>query len=166
MQSSALATPQRQRGFFILGFVLIGILLLPQTTHAVTPTAKQYRDEINRVRHTKQLAPLISSYTLNRAALRRLQDMANNHYFGHTSPAGRNFSTFIKLGPAKFNASGEVLSKKYSSADKSVQAWLASTSHAAQLQSSTYTHIGAAVGKITVKGKTLTVAVVLFGRVR
>jgi len=151
---------------WILPILFIGGFIVPLATSAAVPTATNYRDEINRLRQQERRAMLTSSFTLNRAALRRVQDMAAYHYFSHTSPLGKSFSSFINLGPAKFSASGEIMSRNYLTARSSVNAWLTSTSHASQIRSTKYTHLGAAVGKITIKGKPTAVAVVMFGQVR
>lgn len=153
----------RAIGFFT---VVIAGIFLSNTAFASTLTAANYRDEINRLRQQERQPALTSSYTLNRAALRRAQDMSAYHYFSHVSPLGKTFSSFINLGPAKFSATGEIMSRNYLTARSSVNAWLTSTSHAAQIRSKKYTHLGAAVGKVTIKGKTTNVAVVMFGQVR
>jgi uncharacterized protein YkwD len=90
--------------------------------------------------------------------------MAREHYFAHTSPNGVTHTTFLAAGPAKFSRSGEILGRNFLSPTSAIQAWLASPSHAAQIKSTTYTHIGAAVGTIRIKNKPSTVVVVLFGR--
>jgi uncharacterized protein YkwD len=144
--------------------VYIGISLIPHALYAATPTAEQYRQAINQQRQQFKRSPLTTSYTLNRAALRRVQSMAREHYFAHTSPNGVTHTTFLAAGPAKFSRSGEILGRNFLSPTSAIQAWLASPSHAAQIKSTTYTHIGAAVGTIRIKNKPSTVVVVLFGR--
>lgn len=157
-------TIQRRYGLFGVLAVLFGVLILADPVRAAAPTAIQLRTEINRVRQTNHVRVLKNSYTLNRVALRRVQDMSRYRFFGHTSPLGRTYGTYLALGPARFRASGEVIGLNQRTATTAVANWQKSPEHRAIIRHSSYTHIGAAVGWGVIRGKRVTLLVVLFGR--
>jgi len=70
---------------------------------------------------------------LHISAQEKAADMANQKYFGHTSPEPYGLSDFLALAGYNYQTAGENLAMGFSSAEEIFSAWLQSPSHAANL---------------------------------
>lgn len=139
----------------ILGlFVLSGSSLTTQTI-----PVQEILDQLNHDRAYYGLPSLHLDPTLNLAALAKAQDMIQNDYFAHTSPAGlAPWHWFRTLG-YEYSYAGENLAKGYVDAQDLESSLMASSLHRANILSSDYSQVG--IATITIN-KT-TVVVELFG---
>ena len=84
--------------------------------------------------------------TLDRVAQAHSVDMANKNYFSHTSLDGR--SPFDRMSDAgyKYSAAAENIAAGNSTAAATVQQWIKSAGHCANLMSRTYVETGIGYG--------------------
>ena len=102
--------------------------------------------------------------TLELAALMKAKDMAENHYFAHTSPSGVSpWQWFTKAG-YKFSYAGENLAINFSESVDVENAWIASPTHHANLISDKFDETGIATYQGIYEGRPTTFVVQLFGR--
>ncbi len=110
------------------------------------------------------LPALSKNSVLNLAAKAKLDDMFNNQYFEHVSPAGKDVNYWVTQAGYEYIVIGENLALGNFSGDKDlVQAWMDSPGHRANILSPKYSQIGVAVGKGVFEGKNTWLAVQMFG---
>lgn len=120
---------------------------------ASAPPWYQLITDINHVRATHGVRPVVLSLGLSDTARGHSIDMMWRGYFGHTSPAGSTFvGRIMRSSWVRFGAwsAGETLAWGVgSSGDPAavVQGWLASPEHRAVMLSPTYGMIG--IGRVT-----------------
>jgi hypothetical protein len=120
--------------------------------------------ETNAARNANNLPPLKSNYELDLAAQEKLDDMIKNGYFAHTSPSGVTPWYWFKDVGYSYTTAGENLALGYSTAQATVQAWMNSPSHRANLLNTKYEEIGVAVGKASLNGIDGVLVVQTFGK--
>jgi hypothetical protein len=116
-------------------------------------------DFTNSDRIANGLAPLAVNPILQEAAQEKANDMAQNDYFAHTSPAGLTpWYWFFKAG-YDFSYAGENLAVNFSDSEDVMNAWMNSPEHRANILNANYTAIGVATAEGMYNGA-LTVFVV------
>ena len=111
-----------------------------------TPFAKEeVVSDTNTLRSSLGLAPLKENSVLDLAASDKLQDMINNQYFAHVSPAGITPWHWFDVAKYNFSYAGENLAIGFWSAQDTVNAWANSPSHRDNLLNTHYQDIGVAV---------------------
>lgn len=100
---------------------------------------------------------------LSQAAFLKGQDMLANDYWAHVSPTG--VEPWKWLGDVGYNYSyaGENLAKNYPSAGATVDAWMNSESHRANILNTQYVDVGFAVVDGDLAGENTTLVVALYG---
>lgn len=120
----------------------------------------------NESRQSLGFQPLQESLALNQAAQMKAQDMIENDYFAHTSPAGISpWHWFDTIG-YNYRFAGENLAIGFIDSGEVNQAWLDSPSHRENLLNQNYNEIGLAVMTGEYQGRETTVVVQLFGSPR
>lgn len=119
--------------------------------------------DTNQARREKGLGALQVNNELSSAALLKAQDMFKHNYWAHTSPTG--VEPWKWLGDAGYNYSyaGENLAKNYPTAAATVDAWMNSESHRANILNGHYVDVGFAVVDGTLDGQNTTLVVALYG---
>lgn len=118
----------------------------------------------NEARSDDGLPPLTQNPELDKIAELRLRDMFAKQYFAHYSPEGRGAADEANAVGYEYLAIGENLALGSFEGDSGVvDAWLQSPGHRANILSDGYTEIGAAAGKGSFEGKTVWLAVQIFG---
>jgi uncharacterized protein YkwD len=123
-----------------------------QSTHTYTPATcnpsgnSAYESQlialINQERADEGLPPLSGQSQLTSAARIHSADMACNGFFSHISPTtGSPFDRIAAQGYS-FSAAGENIAAGYSSAASTVETWMNSAGHRANILSANYVHIG------------------------
>jgi len=112
---------------------------------------KSVEDEIVRLvnveRSKNGLAPLTSNWQAARVARIKSQDMIDNNYFAHISPAyGSPFKMMESFG-LRFSAAAENIAYGQRTAQEAVTSWMNSAGHRANILSKSYTQIGVGVAK-------------------
>lgn len=113
------------------------------------------------------LAALKTNQELNSAAAAKVEDMFQGQYFAHVAPDGKDATYFSQSAGYEAIAIGENLALGNFKDDQDlVQAWMDSPGHRANILNSGYQEIGAAVKRGTFEGKTIWLAVQIFGTPR
>jgi uncharacterized protein YkwD len=102
---------------------------------------------------------------LSKAAESKLQDMFQNQYFQHVSPAGESVSDVAKKAGYEYIVVGENLALGiFGGDDQVVAAWMASPGHKKNILDTRYRDIGVAVGQGMYQGKKQWLIVQHFGK--
>ncbi|HEY8886812.1 MAG TPA: CAP domain-containing protein [Candidatus Microsaccharimonas sp.] len=119
--------------------------------------------DTNTSRAQSSLPNLKVNDTLNNAAFAKAKDMFANNYWAHTSPTG--VTPWKWLGDAGYNydVAGENLAKNYATAQATVDAWMASPTHRANILNTKYQDIGFAVVDGILDGRPTTLVVAYYG---
>ena len=110
------------------------------------------------------LVPLSENTRLVYAAVEKLNDMFENQYFAHVSPAGLGVTHWVDRAGYEYLIVGENLALGNFEDDADlVQAWMDSPGHRKNILGN-YTEIGAATGRGIFEGRQTWLAVQVFGR--
>lgn len=118
----------------------------------------------NEARIAQNLQALRPDAKLDLAAAEKLNDMAIQEYFAHTSPTGVNPWYWIKDAQYKYSVAGENLAIGFVTANDTVQGWLNSPSHRANILNEQYLNIGVAVKSVEINGREGVLVVQMFGK--
>lgn len=105
----------------------------------------------NVFRSSIGVQPLKENIALTVAAAQKLQDMVQNQYFSHVSPAGVTPWHWFEVNRYAYVYAGENLAIGFFDARSTVDAWSRSASHRANLANANYQEIGVAVQRATIK---------------
>ncbi|PIZ99685.1 MAG: hypothetical protein COX77_00775 [Candidatus Komeilibacteria bacterium CG_4_10_14_0_2_um_filter_37_10] len=117
----------------------------------------------NKVREVKELPPLTWNDKLAQAARHKAQDLNNNNYFSHTSPAGRQFTRWIDEVDYDYQIIGENLAADYQTNRDMMKAWMDSATHRENILNAKYREIGVAVIMGNLNGREQLIIVQIFG---
>lgn len=117
----------------------------------------------NDVRKDNGLGELVSNDKLNQAAQLKAQNMFNEQYWAHTSPSGTEPWKWVTEAGYAYSAAGENLAKNYPNAEATVEAWLGSETHRANVLNGRYEDVGFAVLDGKLQGYETTLVVALYG---
>ena len=124
---------------------------------------EQVIQETNTFRSSLGLAVLREDATLDTAAAQKLQDMIAHQYFAHYSPEGLSPWHWFEKNKYVYSYAGENLAIGFLDAPSTVNAWIDSPSHRANLVNVHYQDIGVAVGLTTIRDIMGVIVVQLFG---
>lgn len=145
----------------VVSVVALLVLVLPASASQINPDiVLKY---INEAREKKGLSDLETSSTLNQVAQDKLNDMTQNHYFAHTSPAGVTPWDWFSKNGYDYEYAGENLAISFLVAEDQQKAWMDSPLHRKNILSEKFNQIGVAVGAGEVEGKTSIITVTEFG---
>ncbi len=117
----------------------------------------------NQERAAAGLNKLKANSKLASAALAKANNMFEEQYWDHFGPNGETPWQFIRGAGYYYVYAGENLAKGFSTAEGVHEAWMASTSHRANIMSGKYKDIGVAVVEGILLGKRTTLVVQMFG---
>jgi len=120
--------------------------------------------ETNQARQTAGLGELILNDKLNAAAYAKAKDMFANNYWAHDSPSGIKPWRWLSNVDYNYDQAGENLAKNYLNSTATVDAWLASSTHRANVLNENYADVGFAVVDDTLNGKETTVVVAYYAK--
>ena len=120
----------------------------------------------NDIRKENKVSVLRPNLKLEFAAKMKLEDMLQNNYFSHVSPAGT--TPWIWIGKANYDylIAGENLAMNFFSSDETMKAWLNSETHRRNILLPDFKDIGIAVGSGVINGQKTMVVVEMFGKPR
>ncbi|MEO8105067.1 MAG: CAP domain-containing protein [Candidatus Saccharibacteria bacterium] len=89
--------------------------------------------------HESQLTidPLLTS-----AAQAKAEDMVSHDYWSHTSPLGKTPWTFIAASGYSYQRAGENLAYGFNGADQTIDGWMNSPEHRANILNTSYQNVG------------------------
>lgn len=120
--------------------------------------------DTNGERVSQKLPTLSLNDALSKAAYMKAQDMLKQQYWAHEAPDGTTpWAWFARVG-YNYAYAGENLAKNFPTADSTVAAWMASSSHRANILNSHYTDVGFAVVDGLLDGKNTTLVVAMYGQ--
>jgi len=118
------------------------VLTIPQISSSVTVFENEVVRLVNEIRVQNGLKPLTAHWELSRVARYKSQDMADNHYFSHTSPTYGTPFQMIKAFGLTYRTAGENIAYGYATPQAVVNGWMNSSGHRANILNANYTHIG------------------------
>lgn len=156
--------------------VVLVLVIVAQCVSAVTTngqvsvlgqTAKMKVSDLlaltNKQREANRLPDLQLSDSLSQAAFLKTQDMFEAQYWAHTSPSGvQPWKWFGDVG-YNYSYAGENLAKNYPTAQATIEAWMNSETHRANVLSAHYTEVGFAVAEGVLDNEETTLVVALYG---
>lgn len=117
----------------------------------------------NNEREAQGLADLQLNDKLSEAAFLKAQDMYEAQYWAHVSPSGvQPWKWFGDVG-YNYSAAGENLAKNYPTSKATVEAWMNSESHRANILNSEFKEVGFAVLDGVLENQNTTLVVALYG---
>jgi len=118
----------------------------------------------NLERENNNRAELKESNILNKAALKKLNDMLERQYFAHISPSGTGIDSVVKSVGYKYLKVGENLALgDFNSEKYLVSKWIESPGHRKNILNKGFSEIGVATKKGNFKGRETFLAVQVFG---
>jgi len=121
-------------------------------------------DLTNGDRQVNAIGGLRVSPVLTAAAQAKANDMAENNYFAHVSPMGKNSWYWFKQVGYNFTYAGENLAVDFSDSVDVSRAWMNSPTHRKNILDGNFTEIGIAVAQGVYQGRETTFAVQMFGK--
>ncbi len=119
--------------------------------------------DTNAQRVQQGLPPLNLNDKLDQAASLKAKDMFANNYWAHNSPTGVTPWKWFGDVNYQYNKAGENLAKNYATTQATVDAWMASPTHRANLLNADYKDVGFAVMTGTLDGQPTTLVVAEYG---
>lgn len=119
--------------------------------------------DTNAERSKTSLPELKLNDQLSSAAFLKAQDMFANNYWAHTSPTGVTPWKWLGDSGYNYNVAGENLAKNYPTSQATVNAWMNSETHRANILNGKYQEIGFAVVDGPLDGRDATLVVAYYG---
>ena len=126
-----------QYGNVALSYSNWGPFRLPETVK-VDPLL----NALNTIRTQSNLPPLQPNLRLNNSALAKATDLVKQGYWSHNTSQGELPWEEIKKAQYLYKVAGENLARGYKMDQKTIDAWLASPTHKANILSPKYSEIG------------------------
>ena len=144
-------------------FVFTTLIHLPNTIFFADISESSLIRLTNQERELIGVSSLEENELLNQAAYLKAQDMMNQGYFSHQSPAGITPWYWFEQAGYNYSKAGENLGIGFLDSKEIYSAWDNSPSHKANLLNAKYEDIGIAVLNGNFNGCQTTVVVQLFG---
>lgn len=146
--------------------VLAPIALPSSSLFSSAITQQNIFNLTNQARENLGIHKLSYNQTLEDAATKKAQDMLNNQYFAHVSPAGITPWKWFGESGYRYRHAGENLAVHFHEAENVQAAWMASPSHRANIVAEKYQEIGVGVATGNFEGTVATFVVQMFGTPR
>jgi uncharacterized protein YkwD len=144
-----------------LGLLLALVFVLPVEASEIN--AKNIVKLVNEARLEQGLKALRVNEKLMAVAQAKANDMAEQHYFAHTSPKGIDPWYWFGKIDYDYKYAGENLAINFTTAEAQQAAWMKSPTHKKNILNVNYQEIGVAVVAGEVNGKLGIIAVQEFG---
>lgn len=143
---------------------LIGLILfLPNTAQASSINASDLIKLTNEKRLQAGLSELEPNHKLTQAAHKKAIDIITNQYFAHTTPTGKAFYEWIEENGYYYLYAGENLAIDFKTNEATIEAWMDSPTHRANILNKNYSDIGLVAVRGDWEGRETIVAVQMFG---
>lgn len=119
--------------------------------------------DTNQARAEASLPGLKINEQLSDAAFKKASDMFTNNYWAHVSPSGVTPWQWLGQVGYNYDTAGENLAKNYPNAQATVDAWMNSESHRANILNTRYQEVGFAVVDGLLDGRDTTLVVAFYG---
>ena len=121
-------------------------------------------DLTNQERANNGVGRLSLNSQLSSAARAKADHMIANNYWAHTSPSGVSPWSFITNAGYEYQTAGENLAKDFMSSSGVIAGWMNSSSHRANMLSSSYSDVGFAVVNGELLGSQTTLVVAFYAQ--
>ena len=157
---------------FVYALLFVAFYFFIDSFHRTFPNILGYATDIyvqslmedtNLERKKAGLAPVVLNEKLSLAAYKKAQDMFANGYWAHVSPRGVTPWDFIVAQGYQYTVAGENLAKNFTTSKNVVDAWMASSTHKANIVKSAYREVGFSVVNGVLNGEETTLVVQMFG---
>lgn len=143
------------------GFIMTGRVSVLGKVADITTT--DLLNDTNAEREKAGLTQLTINAQLSDAAYKKAQNMFKEQYWAHDSPSGiQPWKWFSDVG-YDYSYAGENLAKNYASSQATVDAWMASPTHRANILKLQYVDVGFAIMEGTLNGEETTLVVAEYG---
>lgn len=143
------------------GFLTSGTLEVLGRTSNITVSGLV--SDTNAARKQAGLPDLQVNEKLNQAAFLKANDMLAHNYWAHVSPSGVTPWKWLTDVGYNYDSAGENLAKNFPDAQSTVDAWMASPTHRANVLGNTYKDVGFAVAEGVLNGRDTTLIVAFYG---
>ena len=116
-----------------LGYTWLSTGKLQVLGFAANISVSQLVEDTNKQREAAGLGDVVLNESLSKAAYENAQNMFNENYWAHVSPSGTTPWKWLADQGYKYQSAGENLAKNYPTADATVDAWMASPTHKANI---------------------------------
>jgi hypothetical protein len=164
----------RLHGLAVMAFLIIGIQVTANVVRPASVRVMAYATNVtpvdllnltNQERVANGLAPLKLDARLNQSAGLKAGNMFAENYWAHSSPSGiQPWYWFGQAGYA-YSAAGENLAMDFDTSAGTVQGWMNSPGHRANILNPAYKDVGFAVQNGTLTGSQTTLVVAHYGAV-
>lgn len=136
-----------------------------EATELVSLSVQKIFDETNNARVEENRPKLSYNALLEKAAIKKAQDMFALGYFDHNSPTGKTPSDFVLEAKYEYLTIGENLALGVFKNEKDlVDAWMNSPGHRANILNTHFTEVGISAIKGLYKGEEVYMSVQEFGK--
>ena len=111
-------------------------------SYATNTTPGGLLAETNVERQENTLSSLKINTQLNEAAQAKANDMVARDYWAHVTPDGKEPWAFINTTGYSYTAAGENLAYGFATSDETVQGWMNSAGHRANILNNEYSEVG------------------------
>ena len=118
------------------------IFVIPNIAFASSINASDLINLTNEKRINAGLNALEPNHNLTEAAYNKATDIITNHYFAHTTPKGKPFYEWIEENDYYYLYAGENLAIDFKTNEATIEAWMASATHRANILNKNYKDIG------------------------
>lgn len=160
----------RRYGLLVVIAVAVGLQFGYNYTHTgsvlgrvtnVTPAGLLASTNDQRTAHS--LTPLRINSQLTEAAAAKARDMLGQGYWDHNAPDGTEPWAWVDDSGYAYLMAGENLAKNFSTAEATVSAWMASSTHRDNVLNAAYRDVGFAIASGDLDGKSTTITVAFYG---
>lgn len=117
------------------------------TVHPYTAFEASVLQQVNVIRRENNLQPFVVDAHLAQLAVIKAKDMIDRNYFEHESPYYGHPWDMAGLFDYEYTSYGENIARNFMTAKETVDAWMASPKHRANILKPTFTHLGIGVQK-------------------
>lgn len=144
----------RLHGLAVIAFLIIGVQITANILRPASLRVLAYATDItpvavfnltNQERVANGLPPLRLTAKLNQSATLKAQNMFAENYWAHVSPSGLQPWHWFQQAGYSYAYAGENLAKDFDTSAGTVQGWMNSAGHRANILNSHYTEVGFAV---------------------
>lgn len=122
-------------------------------------TVQKVLDQTNLQRQKLGLPPLKYNALLSESAVLKAEDMFQNNYWAHNSPAGKSPWDFFQQAGYHYTVAGENLARDFYDTESMLKAWMNSPTHRDNIINSKYQEIGIGVVNGVLNGVKTTLVV-------
>lgn len=131
-------------------FRLLFVGILSFCIFSISFSAKDYQKEmvnlVNIEREKENLPPLVLDEKLNKIAEEKTKLLVKEGKLNHLAGGFKSFGEFLKSHNISYSLAGENLAGKTKTSEESLNLWLNSKGHRANIMNENFTNIGVAKG--------------------